>query len=120
MLIGSRQRVGGKTLRLSLDDSLLRQVPSTKYLGVCIDSHLTWQNHIDYVMKGVRGKIYSINRLNPPSAVRKLLYQVYILPILDYCDVVWAPTMYVRPNVLKDFIPSVFPLVRIHQLLDFL
>ena len=33
-----------------------------------------------------------MNRLNPPSAVRKLLYQVYILPILDYCDVVWAPT----------------------------
>ena len=92
MLIGSRQRVGGKTLRLSLNDSLLRQVPSTKYLGMCIDSHLTWQNHIDYVMKRVRGKFYSINRLNPPSAVRKLLYQVYILPILDYCDVVWAPT----------------------------
>ena len=41
----------------------------------------------------MRGKIYSINRLNPPPpTVRKLLYQVYILPILDYCDVVWTPT----------------------------
>ena len=40
----------------------------------------------------MRGKIYSINRRNPPPTVRKLLYQVYILPILDYCDVVWAPT----------------------------
>ena len=54
MLVGTRQRVSGKTLCLSLGDSLLRQVSSTKYLGVCIDSHLTWQNHIDYVMKRVR------------------------------------------------------------------
>ena len=75
MLIGICQRIGGKTSCLSLGDGLLRQVSSTKYLGVCIDSHLTWQNHniIDYVIKRVRGKIYSINRLNPPPAVRKLL-----------------------------------------------
>ena len=59
---------------------------------VYIDQYLTWQNHIDYVLRRVRGKVYSINRLNPPPTVKKLLYQVYILPILDYCDVVWAPT----------------------------
>ena len=47
MLIGSRQRVGGKTLSLSL---VLKQVPSIKYLGVYIDQYLTWQNHIDYVL----------------------------------------------------------------------
>ena len=41
MLIGTRQRVSGKTLCSSLGDSLLRQVSSTKYLGVCIDSQLT-------------------------------------------------------------------------------
>ena len=46
MLIGSRQRVGGKTLCLSLNGSLLKQVSSTKYLGVCIDQYLTWQNHL--------------------------------------------------------------------------
>ena len=56
MLIGTRQRVGGKTLRLSLDNSFLRQVSSTRYLGVCIDSHLTWKYHIEYVMKGGEGK----------------------------------------------------------------
>jgi len=43
-------------------------------------------------LKRVRGKIYSINRLNLSSTVKKLLYQVYILPILDYFDVVWVPT----------------------------
>ena len=56
MLIGSQQRVGGKTLCLSLNGSLLKQVSSTKYLGVCTDHYLTWQNHIDYVLKTVRGR----------------------------------------------------------------
>ena len=40
----------------------------------------------------MRRKIYSINRLNPPSSVKTLIYQVYLLPILDYCDIVWTPT----------------------------
>jgi len=56
MLIGTQQRVSGKSLCLSLDDSELKQVSSTKYLGLYIDSHLTWQNHVDYVLKRVRGK----------------------------------------------------------------
>ena len=57
-----------------------------------IDQHLTWRSHIDYVLRRVRGKIYSINRINPHSTVKKLSYQDYLLPIIDYCDVVWTPT----------------------------
>ena len=51
MLIGSRQRVGSKTLCLSLNGNVLKQVSSTKYLGVYIDQHLTWQTHIDYILR---------------------------------------------------------------------
>ena len=50
MLIGSRQKVGSKTLCLSLNGSVLKQVPSTKYLVVYIDQHLTWQSHIDCIL----------------------------------------------------------------------
>jgi len=76
MLIGTRQRVSRKSLCLSLNNNELKQVTSTKYLGLYIDNHLTWHNHVDYVLKRVREKIYSINRLKPPLAVRKLLYQL--------------------------------------------
>ena len=34
MLIGSRQRTGGKYLHLMLDGDVLRQISTTKYLGV--------------------------------------------------------------------------------------
>ena len=103
MLIGLQQRVGSKTLCLSLNGSVLKQVSSTKYLGVYIDQHLTWQTHIDYILRLARGKVYSINRLNPPPAVRKLLYQGYILPVFDYCDVVWAPTTAKQTSQLERF-----------------
>ena len=83
--------------------NVLKQVPSAKYLGVYIDQHLTWQSHIDCVLRRVRGKVYSINHLNPPPTVRKLLYQGYILPIFDYCDVVWVPTTAKQTRRLERF-----------------
>jgi len=90
MLIGTRQRTIGKTLNLSLNNVPLKQVSTVQYLGVYIDQHLTWHNHMEYVLRRVHGKLYSLNRLTP--TVMKLLYQAHGLPIVDYCDVVWVPT----------------------------
>ena len=45
MLIGTRQRISGKTLHLSLDSLPLQQVSTVRYLGVYIDQHLTWHQH---------------------------------------------------------------------------
>ena len=91
MLIGSRQRIGGKHLHLMLSGDALRQVSITKYLGIHIDQHLTWNTHIDYILNRVRGKLYCINRLGFSSKILCLLYQAYIMPLLDYCNVVWSP-----------------------------
>ena len=92
MLIGSSQRAGGKCLHLRLNGDVLRQLSSTKYLGVHIDQRFTWNTLVDYVLRKVRGKLYCINRLRPISCmVLRLLHHAYILPILVYCDVVWSP-----------------------------
>ena len=80
MLIGTQQRTIEKTLNLSLNNVPLKQVSTVKYLGVCIDQHLTWQNHVEYVLRRVRGKLCSINRLKPLTpAVIRLLYQAHVL-----------------------------------------
>ena len=92
MLIGSRQRTGGKCLHLMLNGDVLREVSTKKYLGVHIDQHLTWNTHITYMLNRIRSKLYCINRLRPVACkVLRLLYQTYIMPILDYCDIVWSP-----------------------------
>ena len=67
MLIGSYQRISGNCLNLFLNNSALKQVSCTKYLGVFFDHHLTWESHFNYVLQRVRRKLYVINRSRPVS-----------------------------------------------------
>jgi len=36
-------------IKLKIGDIILKEEECSKYLGVIIDSNLTWQNHIDYI-----------------------------------------------------------------------
>ena len=36
-------------MHLKIDNVEIQQVDCSKYLGILIDSKLSWQNHIDYV-----------------------------------------------------------------------
>jgi len=38
-------------LKLKINNDDIKQVKSTKYLGIIIDSNLTWEDHIDYLYK---------------------------------------------------------------------
>ena len=87
MLIGSRQKVQSHKVSISIGGKDLMQVVSTKYLGVVIDQHLTWQNHINHILKSVWSKVYGLCRLKPlPTSLLATLYCGYVLPIFDYCD----------------------------------
>ena len=91
MVIGSHQRTHGKVIHLFFNDTALRQASTVVY--TYIDQHLTWKCHIEYVLRRVCGKLYSINHLRPLiDNVMKILYQTHISPIIDYCDFVWAPS----------------------------
>ena len=57
MLIGSRQRVAGQTLSVSVGGSVLFQVHSVQYLGVLIDSVLSWNLHICNMISRVRSRL---------------------------------------------------------------
>jgi len=58
MLIGTRQRVCAQRVFLIVDDRLIQQPSTTKYLGVKIDSHLSWEQHIDFIVCKARSKLY--------------------------------------------------------------
>ena len=55
-----------------------------------LDQHLTWQAHVDYVLSRVQRKLFCYKPAS--SQVLQLLYQAYILPIIDYCDTAWTPS----------------------------
>ena len=93
MLIGSRQRLSNIAVppALEINGACLKQVTSTKSLGVIINENLTWSNHIDTISKKISSGIGAVKRVNhclPPSSLHNIYYGL-IQPHLDYCSVVW-------------------------------
>ena len=86
ILIGTRQKINHHNVTVHISGqvlSLLTQVPYIKYLCVSIDQNLIWQKRSENVLQRTRGKaLYDSNLFQ--------LYCGFILPILDYCDTVWA------------------------------
>ena len=69
----------------------LNRVLSYKYLGVFIDQHLSFNDHVEYPMKETSKKLGALrrSRCNLTIAATDMIFKAMILPTLDYCDVVW-------------------------------
>ena len=73
------------------------------YLGVIIDKHLNWSDHVNMITakaNSVRGFLQR-NLYKCPSHVKNSSYTTYVRPILDYaCSVyIWSP--YHQHNISK-------------------
>ena len=79
-------------LVLQTDNVIIKQVNSCKFLGVIINSNLTWQDHIETVCKKISksiGIILTI-RKNVPNDVLITLYHTLVIPYFSYCNILWA------------------------------
>lgn len=63
-----------------------------KLLWVITDNTLSWQSHIDSVIKKCNSLLFLLSRIKPYLSIhtRKLFYNAYILPHLDYCCTIWG------------------------------
>ena len=83
-----------KRLNLQLNNEMLQCVEHTKFLGIIIDQHLTWKNHINYVTKKIirtTGVLCRI-RFYISQPLLRMLYHSLIYPHLHYGNIVWANT----------------------------
>ena len=72
---------------------MLSQVHSVWYLGVLIDSTLSWNLHTCNMISRVRSRLASIIGFGSlPPAVLCVLYSAFVMPLFDYCDVIWTPS----------------------------
>ena len=71
-------------MEIYIDDIKLEELPGEKLLGVVIDSNLTWNLHIDYVIKKMNSRLCLLKRAKAclAFACRKLLHNALIKPIL--------------------------------------
>ena len=95
MVIGSNQRLhsfSDEQINIEIDAKLITKVKEAKSLGVIIDEHLSWSNHIDALSKKISSAIGALKRVRPFISEHTVLqiYQALILPHFDYCSSVWG------------------------------
>ena len=91
IIFGSRP-VDPADVNLTFNGIPLENVQSTKFLGVIIDSKLTWKAHIQHIvnkLSKISGVIYKLRYLLN-SKTTLLLYDAMVVPYLTYCAIVWA------------------------------
>lgn len=89
------------TLNAYFDGNRLKETQQEKLLGVRVDSNLTWQDQIDYVCKTVSTRLALLRRIKQfiDIPTRILFFNGYILPFLNYCNLVWSSCT--RSNVIR-------------------
>ena len=79
---------------ITIDTIALEQVNEIKFLGITLDSKLTWKHHINNISKTISRNIGIINKLKLylPSSTLLMLYSTLVLPYLNYGILVWGNT----------------------------
>lgn len=93
MVIGTVPRVKAvKEFHLNINGTLIENVTVQKVLGVYVDNTLTWNVQVDEVCKKLNSKIRLLKRISYylSADMKRLFYNGYILPIIDYCCTVWG------------------------------
>lgn len=77
-----------------------------KYLGIILDMHLTFREHLLYVIPKVRHLIDALGRLMPnlrgPSQRRRLLYAYVVQSVLYYGAPIWADRLNYNSFIVKE------------------
>lgn len=95
MIVGTRQKLRDRQeLNINIDNTSISAVNKQKLLGIYIDEHLTWNQHIDYLCSTISSRISLLKQLSNyvPNNIQKIYYQGYILPLIDYGSVIWGST----------------------------
>ena len=81
----------------------IQQSNSAKYLGVVIDQHLTWKEHVNNICsKAIKAKAFLQRNLHQcPASVKSNCYTSLVRPILEYAAVVWSPHLQCQKNQIE-------------------
>ena len=86
-----------------INNSIIQEVAHAKCLGVVIDQHLNWNEHIKQLTsKAIRVKSFLHRNLYQCSPTVKCnIYKAMVRPILKYVFTVWDPHTSVNINRLE-------------------
>ena len=93
MLVGTHQRLSRvNSFTVHARNNILGRVYQFKYLGVMLDSTLSWNDHIDYISSKISSRLGMLRKARRvvPREACITLYVSMVLPLFDYCSAVWG------------------------------
>ena len=94
ILFHSSKLKPNQSLRIKIDDVYIKQVDSTKYLGITFDSNLTWRSHINELCLKLSKTVGILSKVRHfvDNHILVMLYHSLIYPFLTYGVHVWGLT----------------------------
>ena len=93
MTITTRQKhqLGPLSLRLSLNDTTIKQVDQHRLLGLTVDSTLQWKPHVNSICKSVSRNLFMLAKLRylTNADTRKIFFNAHVRPHIDYVSTAW-------------------------------
>ena len=89
-------------ITLKIQKKAITQKQSVKYLGIMIDSGLTWQAHIDTLSRKISRSIGLLYKIRPfvNKSIMKMLYYSLIFSHLSYAIEIWGSADNIHLNRL--------------------
>ena len=93
-MVFTRKKTQSADIKIEIDNEIISETKSSKFLGVHIDNKLNWKMHVDYVSgKIARGiGILVKDRKVFSNECMINLYYAFIYPYLIYCNHIWGNT----------------------------
>ena len=104
MVIASKHQTRNECImNVSLNNTTMEQVKNVKYLGVIIDSNLTWNDHVSTLCKNLSYKVSQLSRSRNIVTKEMMLtiYNSIIQPTIDYAITVWGHTTMTNINKIQ-------------------
>ena len=91
-----------RNITITLNNICIKQIHSTRFLGVYIDDKLTWKDHLSYINNKLAKSISILHRVKWTLDSRALSYTL-VLPYISYCAIILGNTYYtiVLPILIK-------------------
>ena len=93
MVNGGRDKLSQfNDIALVANNDQLENVTKFKYLGVIINQHLTWHDHIEQLQSKIAKKLGVLKRIKHllPVYARRIYVSTMVIPILEYASIVWG------------------------------
>ena len=83
-----------------INDCSIQEVTHAKYLGVVLDQHLSWNDHIKKTASKATKVIGFLQRnlYQCPPLVKSNIYKAMVRPIMEYSSTIWDPHTSVNIN----------------------